>query len=581
MKLRVLALDYDGTIAVDGKVSPELVAALHRARAQGVVLVLVTGRILDDLRALFGDLGVFDAVVAENGAVLAIPGAGRSTALAPPVPAAFVEALRARGLTPRTGSSIVELPAAAMHEVLDVIRALELPLVCLFNRDAMMVLPQAVSKATGLREALRALRLSPHNAIAIGDAENDHELLSACEIGVAAGWGRAALRAAADMVLPGDGPQAVAPWLDRVASQQRIVLPPRARRRLVLGRDDRGDVVALAVRGRNVLIAGDPCSGKSWVAGLLCEQLVLQQYSVCVIDPEGDYLELDRLPGVTVLGGDESPPPPRAIARALRHGDVSLVLDLSRVGMQRKREWVESTLQLVTALRRDTGLPHRIVVDEAHYFLHEAHTAALLDAELAGYTLVTYRVGSLHPDVVGASECIVVTRETDPAEVDLLWRRFGHTCDAETWRTTLGSLDLDEAALLPFGEEAGGRLRRFRLAARLTHHVRHRHKYLDVPVGATVAFRFEDGDAPPLAPAQTLRELVHVLRTVPFDRVAAHVERGDFSRWIRDVFRDETLARTVAELEESHRLGMLPDFNGAVIHAIVSRYHCADDHDAR
>ncbi|HLU37816.1 MAG TPA: HAD-IIB family hydrolase, partial [Planctomycetota bacterium] len=93
MKLRVLALDYDGTIAVDGKVSPELVAALHRARAQGVVLVLVTGRILDDLRALFGDLGVFDAVVAENGAVLAIPGAGRSTALAPPVPAAFVEAL--------------------------------------------------------------------------------------------------------------------------------------------------------------------------------------------------------------------------------------------------------------------------------------------------------------------------------------------------------------------------------------------------------------------------------------------------------------------------------------------------------
>ena len=40
------------------------------------------------------------------------------------------------------------------------IRYLELPLVLLFNRGRLMVLPQAISKATGLREALRTLRLS-------------------------------------------------------------------------------------------------------------------------------------------------------------------------------------------------------------------------------------------------------------------------------------------------------------------------------------------------------------------------------------------------------------------------------------
>jgi hydroxymethylpyrimidine pyrophosphatase-like HAD family hydrolase len=48
-----------------------------------------------------------------------------------------------------------------------------------------MILPQAISKGVGLREALTMPRLSPHNAIAIGDAENDHDPLAVCEFGVA------------------------------------------------------------------------------------------------------------------------------------------------------------------------------------------------------------------------------------------------------------------------------------------------------------------------------------------------------------------------------------------------------------
>jgi hydroxymethylpyrimidine pyrophosphatase-like HAD family hydrolase len=48
-----------------------------------------------------------------------------------------------------------------------------------------MTVPQAVSKATGLHTALDTLRLSGHNAVAIGDAENDHELLRLVEVGAA------------------------------------------------------------------------------------------------------------------------------------------------------------------------------------------------------------------------------------------------------------------------------------------------------------------------------------------------------------------------------------------------------------
>ena len=97
----------------------------------------------------------------------------------------------------------------------------------------------------------------------------------------------------------------------------------------MLGHTEDGREFSLAVRGRNVLIMGETNSGKSWLAGLLCERLILHGYSLCVIDPEGDYRTLDALPGVRVLGVEDDPPTPRALLHALRYSDRSVVIDLS------------------------------------------------------------------------------------------------------------------------------------------------------------------------------------------------------------------------------------------------------------
>lgn len=120
------------------------------------------------------------------------------------------------------GECLVEAEAALAHRILDVIRERELPLVILFNRSRLMILPQSISKATGLREALSVLRLSPHNTIAIGDAENDHSMLETCEVGVAVPWGSQALRAAADEVLEGADPAIVAAYIRRVTTEPRL-----------------------------------------------------------------------------------------------------------------------------------------------------------------------------------------------------------------------------------------------------------------------------------------------------------------------------------------------------------------------
>ena len=85
-----------------------------------------------------------------------------------------------------------------------------------------MALAQGVSKATGLGAALDMLRASPRNTVAIGDAENDHELLRFAEVGAAVEWGSPSLQAAADVVITGNGPDAVGDFIRSVAASGRV-----------------------------------------------------------------------------------------------------------------------------------------------------------------------------------------------------------------------------------------------------------------------------------------------------------------------------------------------------------------------
>jgi hydroxymethylpyrimidine pyrophosphatase-like HAD family hydrolase len=226
-RLSVLALDYDGTIAWDGELDPDVRVAIAEARASGITVLIVTGRILSDLQRVAGDLRFVDAVVAENGAVVAFPATGRSIALAPTPPARLVDELRRCGVEAGLGTVVIEADAVDAAQILSVVRSLELPEVLIFNRDRVMLLPSGINKGTGLKNMLGRLHLSPHQTIGIGDAENDHELFDVCEKGVAVGWGSAALRARADEVIEGTGPAAVAAYI-RAAISGRETEPRRA-----------------------------------------------------------------------------------------------------------------------------------------------------------------------------------------------------------------------------------------------------------------------------------------------------------------------------------------------------------------
>ncbi|HBZ71311.1 MAG TPA: hypothetical protein DEP35_16910 [Deltaproteobacteria bacterium] len=556
MKLKLLALDYDRTIAENGQLDRGVRSALIEARRKDITLVLATGRILGDLQRLPCGLELFDAVVAENGAVLNFPDTGRTIVLAEPPEQIFVQELTRRNIPFLAGTCLIELRSEYAEPAFAVIRELELPLAVAFNRERAMVLPEAVSKGTGLFAAARALRISLHNAVAIGDAQNDHDMLRACEIGIAVSWGSLALHRTADEILQGGGPTAVAALIQNLVSQPMLHLKPNGQRRpLYLGVRPGGDAFALAGLGRNVLIVGDPQSGKSWLTGLLCEQLILQRYCVCVIDPEGDYGPLESLPGVIVLNADENGLSLDQVELTLRYPDVSVVVDLCKLPHDAKRAGVAALLERIASLRRRTGLPHRIVVDEAHYFLNDPKVTGELDLDQGGYFLISYRASELHPEVLASAEALLVTRESDSAEAEALRKLVAPEWSPGDWAATLRELEMNEVLLLPGARESKSDVVRVRMAGRLTPHVRHKHKYLEVRVSDDLAFVFARDGVPTGQRAGTLKDLTEVLSAGDPHGFDQHLANGDFSRWVQEIICDAELAAEIRSIEMDWRAG--------------------------
>src|SRR5206468_1017620 len=108
-----------------------------------------------------------------------------------------------------------------------VIREMGLELQVIFNKDAVMVLPSGVNKATGLASALAELGLSPHNVVGVGDAENDHAFLAYCEAAVAVDNALPMLKERADLVTRAGHGAGVVELIDRMIADDLGDLVPR------------------------------------------------------------------------------------------------------------------------------------------------------------------------------------------------------------------------------------------------------------------------------------------------------------------------------------------------------------------
>jgi hydroxymethylpyrimidine pyrophosphatase-like HAD family hydrolase len=281
------------------------VVALQKVRDSGRKLILVTGRQLEDLLQVFERLDLFDRVVAENGAVLYCPETREERILAEPEDRDFVLALHEAGVMPLSeGKVIVSTQRPNETKILEIIRDMGFELHVIFNQSAVMVLPSGVNKASGMKAGLHDVGLSPHNCVGVGDAENDHAFLAVTECSVAVANAIEALKKKADYVTTAAAGEGVVELIDQLLSSDLQQLPSHTRHRVPLGLTADNREASINAYGSCVLIAGPSGSGKSTIAHAAIEKLCDLGYQFCIVDPEGDYLNVE---GIVVLGDSQRP----------------------------------------------------------------------------------------------------------------------------------------------------------------------------------------------------------------------------------------------------------------------------------
>ncbi|HET7854526.1 MAG TPA: HAD family hydrolase [Candidatus Methylomirabilis sp.] len=570
-----LACDYDGTLASEDHMGAEVLGALERAREVGLRLILVTGRTFFELVRVCERLDLFDGVVAENGGVLYFPAEGRIRDLAPTPPLGLLAELDRREIAFHVGRVVVGTTRTAEAQVREALAAVGATLAIFYNRDALMLLPAGISKGSGVRHMIRHLGLSFHDVLALGDAENDLELFEACGWAACPANGVPELKERADWIFDGVNGEAIARGIRGPMLGGLLSLGHSRRHRIAVGWAVKtSEPVTVPARGVNLLIQGDPLSGKSWLAGALVERLVSHQYAVCVLDPEGDFHILARLPGVLWAEIRDGASLDNALNRIGADPSACIVVDFSRLPHGRKVEMVERSLNAIRELRRRLGLPHWVVLDEAQYLLHQGGVAdEAIGIEDRGFCLITYRLSWLRASVRKAVDVLIAARTTLPEEVASLRAFLAETFGKDGEATSvLPHLPAGEFLLLHAEATEPSKAVTFVPIPRETAHVRHRKKYADVLLPPEQRFYFRAPEGRVAAVAGSLNEFVQALATTEERVLAYHAARKDFSRWIIGVFNDQDLGRAVRKLESRSTRGEIPNLCGSMQHLVAHYY---------
>lgn len=546
MRYHALACDYDGTLAHGGVVADNTWEALARVRRSGRRLLLVTGRRLDDLRSACPDLSPFDSVVAENGALVHRPTSGETRRLAEPPPPGFAEALRDRGVAPLAEGEVI-VATWEPHEAtaLGAIRELGLELQVVFNKGAVMVLPSGVNKATGLQAALDELALSPHNVVGVGDAENDHAFLAACECAIAVSNALPSLREGVDWVTQGDHGAGVRELVELLVADDLAELEPRLGRHLVsLGTADDGRPVAVPPYGCSVLLAGTSGGGKSTLATGLLERLHGRGYQSCILDPEGDYAGFDG--PVVELGSAKRAPTQEELLEVLERPSSSVAANLLGIPLEGRPAFFERLFPRLQELRARTGRPHWIVVDETHHLLPAGWSptsAAAASRDLHNLLLVTVHPDHVSREILSGVDLVIAIGK----EPERTLRTFAEALDQPAPPGLPPTLEPGEA--VAWWRRSAGPAFRFRSIPPEGERRRHVRKYADGELGPDKSFYFRGPEDRLNLRAQNLSLFLQVADGVDDETWLHHLRRGDYSRWFRDAIKSADLAEETAGVE--------------------------------
>jgi hypothetical protein len=431
-----------------------------------------------------------------------------------------------------------------------------------------MVLPSGVNKATGLKAALDELRLSPHNAVGVGDAENDHALFSLCECSVAVANALPSVKEQADWVTRGDHGEGVIELCEALLRDDlREIEPGLQRHGVLLGARETGEEVRLQPYGVNILVAGPSGVGKSTLAGGFLERLAERGYQFCIIDPEGDYSTFE---GAVVLGDNRRAPNVDEVFELLEQPAQNVVINLLGIALDHRPPFFAGLLPRLQELRATRGRPHWTVIDEAHHLLHSSWDSAELTVpqNMPGTLMITVHPESVAPAALSVVDLVIAVGEAPERTLANFSRAIGQQPPA------LAPVELQTGEAIGWFCRASEPPFWFRSEPQQGERQRHHRKYAEGELAPELSFYFRGPDGKLNLRAQNLHVFVQLADGVDDETWLHHLRGGDYSGWFRQTIKDDELADEAAQIEQNQSLSAR-ESRDAIRIAVERRYTAA------
>jgi hypothetical protein len=357
------------------------------------------------------------------------------------------------------------------------------------------------------------------------------------------------LKEHADFVTTGEAGAGVVELIDELMENDLAEREPLlVRHHLLLGTREDDTELRVAPHGVNILLAGPSGAGKSTITSGIVERLAQQHYQFCIIDPEGDYQDLE---GTVALGAADRVPTMEEVMRLLQKPDTNAAVNLVGIPFNDRPAFFMSLLSRISELRAKTGRPHVVIVDEAHHVLPASWQPSnlALPQKIKGVLYITLEPPSLMPAVISSIDMLLALGETPE-----------RTVEEFAGATALALPPLPENTPLERGEllvwEIGAEHRPFKIRGIPGRAQRRRHlrKYSEGDLGPDRSFYFRGREGKLNLKAQNLIVFMQLADGIDDQTWTYHLRHGDYSHWFGACIKDEMLAREAKTIETNEHL---------------------------
>jgi hypothetical protein len=282
----------------------------------------------------------------------------------------------------------------------------------------------------------------------------------------------------------------------------------------------------------------------------------------CVVDPEGDYAELE---GAVVVGDSRQEPRISEVLELLVQPNVNVVVNLLAIDPAERPRFMAKFLPEIAKLRARTGRPHWLTLDETHHCLPAKWDPApiTLPQELPAAIAVTVHPDEVAKDLLELVSTVVGVGDGAQKAIEQFCGAVGRVCQADGF----SELASDQVYVLR-QDGIPQVITARRPKEKLKRHLR---KYAEGELGEDKSFYFRGPNRTLNLRAQNLSTFVQLADGIDDETWLHHLRAGEYSEWFRDAIKDPKLAVEIRTVEQDERLSAR-DSRSRIKEMIVQRY---------